>query len=96
MNIYEKLNLVQSQLKAPKGQYNSFGNFKYRSLEDIVEAAKPLLMNQRLGLTISDSGVSYGTLYKAIVYSEYSPPENELITPLILPIVNGAGKKTPL
>ena len=55
MNIYEKLNLVQSQLKAPKGQYNSFGGFKYRSLEDIVEAAKPLLMNQRLCLTISDS-----------------------------------------
>lgn len=55
MNIYEKLNLVQAQLKAPKGQFNSFGGFKYRSLEDIVEGVKPLLMNYRLCLTISDS-----------------------------------------
>ncbi len=55
MNIYEKLNLVQSQLKAPKGQYNSFGGFKYRSLEDIVEGVKPLLSEHGLSLTLSDT-----------------------------------------
>lgn len=55
MNIYEKLNLVQSQLKAPKGQYNSFGGFKYRSLEDIVEGVKPLLAQHGLSLTLSDT-----------------------------------------
>lgn len=55
MNIYEKLNLVQSQLKAPKGQYNSFGGFKYRSLEDVVEAVKPLLTQHGLALILSDS-----------------------------------------
>jgi len=43
----EKLNKalikVQSELKAPKGQYNSFGKYSYRSAEDILEAVKPLL-----------------------------------------------------
>ncbi|MBF0230979.1 MAG: ERF family protein [Desulfamplus sp.] len=55
MNIYEKLNIVQSQLKTPKSQFNSFGNFKYRSLEDVVEAVKPLLTQYGLSLTLSDS-----------------------------------------
>ena len=55
MNIYEKLNQVQAQLKAPKGQYNSFGGFKYRSLEDIVEGVKPLLTQHGLSLTLSDT-----------------------------------------
>jgi hypothetical protein len=55
MNIYEKLNLVQAQLKAPKAQFNNFGGFKYRSLEDIVEGVKPLLSEHGLSLTLSDT-----------------------------------------
>ena len=55
MNIYQKLLNIQSQLKAPKGQFNSFANFNYRSLEDIVESVKPLLAEQKLSLTISDT-----------------------------------------
>ena len=43
MNIYEKLHKIQKDLKAPKGQFNNFGKYKYRSCEDIVEAVKPLL-----------------------------------------------------
>ena len=43
MTIYQKLLEVQAALKAPKGQYNSFGKYKYRSCEDILEAVKPLL-----------------------------------------------------
>ena len=54
MNIYEKLRVVQSELKAPKGQYNSFGKYAYRSCEDILEALKPVLDKTRLVLTISD------------------------------------------
>ena len=38
MTIYEKLTKVQGELKAPKGQYNSFGKYNYRSCEDILEA----------------------------------------------------------
>ena len=42
MNVYEKLMTVQTKLRAPKGQYNSFGRYSYRSCEDILEALKPL------------------------------------------------------
>ena len=42
MNIYEKLLRIQIELKAPKGQYNNFGKYKYRSCEDILESLKPL------------------------------------------------------
>lgn len=55
MNIYEKLLMVQSELKAPKDQYNSFGKYAYRSAEDIVEAAKPLCKKHGLLLTLSDT-----------------------------------------
>lgn len=45
---------IQSVLKAPKGQYNSFGKYAYRSCEDILEAVKPLLKERGAVLTISD------------------------------------------
>lgn len=51
---------IQSKLKAPKSQYNSFGNFKYRSLEDIVEAVKPLLKEHGATLTLSDDIIDIG------------------------------------
>lgn len=54
MNIYEKLGIIQSKLKAPKGQYNSFGKYKYRSCEDILEAVKPLLVETKTVLCITD------------------------------------------
>lgn len=54
MNIYEKLGVIQSKLKAPKGQYNSFGKYKYRSCEDILEAVKPLLAETKTVLCITD------------------------------------------
>lgn len=53
-NIYSKLIAIQSELKAPKGQYNSFGKYKYRSCEDILEAVKPLLCKYQCALVISD------------------------------------------
>ena len=54
MNIYEKLLNVQTELKAPKGQYNAFGKYKYRSCEDILEALKPVLEKNKLTMFISD------------------------------------------
>ena len=50
----KKLMAIQSELKAPKGQRNSFGNYNYRSCEDIVEAVKPLLKKHECTLTLSD------------------------------------------
>lgn len=45
---------IQSELKAPKNQFNAFGKYKYRSCEDILEAVKPLLLKHGCTLTISD------------------------------------------
>ena len=64
MNIYEKLLKAQVELKAPKGQYNSFGKYKYRSCEDILEALKPVLDKLKLTLFISDEIVEFGGSYK--------------------------------
>lgn len=49
-----KVIAVQTALKAPKNQYNSFGKYNYRSAEDILEGVKPLLMEHGLLLTVSD------------------------------------------
>ena len=49
---------IQSKLKAPKGQYNSFGKYRYRSCEDILEAVKPLLAESGCTLTVTDDIVA--------------------------------------
>lgn len=53
---------IQSELKAPKNQYNSFGKYKYRSCEDILEALKPLLLKYGCTLTIEDEVKEVGGL----------------------------------
>lgn len=53
-NLVNKVQAVQHELKAPKGNYNSFGKYKYRSCEDILEAVKPLLDQNGLVLTLTD------------------------------------------
>ena len=60
LNFYEKLNKIQTLLKAPKEQVNNFGKYKYRSIEDILESIKPLLETYKLVLLISDEVVSIG------------------------------------
>lgn len=52
--IYEKLSAIQQELKAPKGQYNSFGKYKYRSCEDILEAVKPICAKHKTALVLLD------------------------------------------
>jgi hypothetical protein len=51
----EKLLKIQSELKAPKSQRNDFGKYNYRSCEDILEAAKPLLLKYNCTLTLTDT-----------------------------------------
>ena len=53
--MIEKLIKIQSELKAPKNQNNTFGKYKYRSCEDILEAVKPLLSREGLLLTLTDT-----------------------------------------
>lgn len=61
--IYAALMAVQAELKAPKGQHNSFGNYDYRRAEDIIEAVKPLLKENGLFLNMSDEVVLVGDRY---------------------------------
>ncbi len=61
--IYKKLINIQAELKAPKTQRNNFGNYNYRSTEDILEAVKPLLKEQDLALVISDEVINIGDRY---------------------------------
>lgn len=63
MNIYEKLLNIQNELKAPKGQKNTFGNYNYRSCEDILEAVKPLCVKYECVLTICDQLECIGERY---------------------------------
>lgn len=54
---------IQAELKAPKSNYNEFGNYNYRSAEDILEAVKPLCKKYKCQLTISDQIVQIGDRY---------------------------------
>jgi hypothetical protein len=58
--LIEKLIAIQSCIKAPKTQFNSFGKYKYRNCEDILEAVKPLLSKNGLALILTDEIVSVG------------------------------------
>lgn len=58
--LINKMVKIQSELKAPKNQVNSFGKYKYRSCEDIIEAVKPLLAKHGLYMSITDDIVEVG------------------------------------
>ena len=62
-DLIKKVCEIQTGLKAPKNQYNSFGEYRYRSCEDILEAVKPMLKDRDLVLTISDDVVQVGERY---------------------------------
>lgn len=63
MNIHEKLSMIQSALKAPKKETNSFGGYKYRTIDGIFEAVKPLLEEYKCELTLSDELIYIGDRY---------------------------------
>lgn len=58
--MVQELVTIQQKLKAPKGQYNSFGKYKYRSCEDILESVKPILSECGCSLVISDEIIMVG------------------------------------
>lgn len=74
----ERVIAVQSQLKAPKNQWNKFGGFNYRSCEDILEAVKPLLKAEGLFLTITDDIVMLGDRYYVKATATLSDGERSL------------------
>ena len=79
MSIHTKLSAIQRNLKAPKGQYNNFGRYNYRSCEDIVEAVKPILTDAECSLTLSDDIILVGdrVYVKATATLYDASPENK-------------------
>ena len=73
----KKLMDVQKKLKAPKGQFNKFGGYHYRSCEDILEAAKPLCVEAGLLLTVSDEVVMIGERYYVKATAKVADGTNE-------------------
>lgn len=63
MTAWEKLKVVQTKLNAPKNRTNTFGKYKYRSCEDILEAVKPLLSEVNASITLCDQIVNVGDRY---------------------------------
>ena len=57
MNIAEKLLAIQTEIKAPKNQVNKFGNYKYRSAEDILEALKPYLAKYKVAVKVNNKTI---------------------------------------
>ena len=70
VNVRERLWHIQAELNAPKNQYNKFGNYSYRSCEDIFTAVKPLLVKHCCTLTVSDEVVLI--LYQSHRHAERS------------------------
>ena len=76
MTVYEKLAKVQASLKAPKSQHNKFGDFNYRSCEDILEAVKPLLQECKAILLLSDEIIPIGSRYYIKATATFQDAEN--------------------
>ncbi|HFI8805001.1 TPA: ERF family protein [Escherichia coli] len=74
--LHKKLWAIQQTLNAPKGQYNKFGGYSYRSAEDILEAVKPLLQN--VTLMVSDEIVLIGNRYYVKATATLSDGEDEI------------------
>jgi len=71
---------IQSELKVPKNQYNSFGKYKYRNAEDILEAVKPLLARENLLMLISDEPINIGDRIYIMSTVTISNGENKVTT----------------
>ena len=76
--LVKKLAKIQSELKAPKNQYNNFGKYKYRSCEDILEAVKPLVNKIDCIMTISDEIVMLGDRYYVKATAAITDGENTI------------------
>lgn len=76
MNVHEKLLHVQQELKAPKGQTNTFGKYKYRSCEDILEAVKPIAGSVKATVTLSDAIEMLGDRFYIVATATFTDVES--------------------
>lgn len=71
---------IQSELKAPKSQYNKFGQYNYRNVEDILEAVKPLLLKADCQLKLTDEIVMIGNRIYVKATAEFKNSAGEIET----------------
>ena len=77
MEIYEKLALVQEELKAPKTEFNAFGKFAYRTAENILQAVKPIAKRHGCVVILTDTVELVGE--KFFIKSKVSYASEEII-----------------
>lgn len=78
LKLQKKLSEIQNRLKAPKGQYNNFGKYHYRSAEDILEAVKPLNAEYGISLTLSDEVKEIGGRIYVVATATITDGNDEL------------------
>lgn len=71
LNVWQKMNRVQVELKAPKNQWNKFGKYYYRSCEDILEGLRPLKEKYEVDVFLSDSVENVGDRYYIVSEAEF-------------------------
>lgn len=77
MSVFEKLSKVQSEVKATKDAYNSFGKYNYRSCESILEAVKPILKNYHCSIVLKDEVEHIGERFYIKAIAEFIDCESE-------------------
>lgn len=78
--IYQKLIKIQTELKAPKSQFNKFGGYNYRNCEDILEAVKPLCAKHEIVPLLSDEIVLVGERYYVKAVAKVTDGKDEITT----------------
>ncbi|MBS5717329.1 MAG: ERF family protein [Veillonella sp.] len=78
--IYQKLIEIQTELKAPKSQFNKFGGYNYRNCEDILEAVKPLCAKHEIVPLLSDEIVLVGERYYVKAVAKVTDGKDEITT----------------
>jgi hypothetical protein len=80
-NVLTKLNKIQTELKSPKMNVNSFGKYKFRNVEDVCESLKPLLAEYKCAITLNDALILHGDrFYVEATASLYDCESEEVIS----------------
>ena len=89
----KRLGDIQQELKAHKGQRNTFGNYDYLSCEDILEAVKPLLLKSKLIMTLDDEMIEVGGRVYVKATARLYDDKNALITEVTANACESESKK---
>ena len=80
MTLNEKLSKIQAQLKVEKGEYNSFSNYKYRTIDNILSTVKPMLLAEKLTVKLNDDIVQIGDRYYVKATASITDGTDEIST----------------